>query len=400
MQPLRRYPPFRNGACRRLLALVVCLFLYCLATTTNDRLGVLGFQPAATERRVVVIPPEQQKRHHPTTTTTKLVHPSSVSVDVVAESPTTARSSSRRRRIASLVAETPAPAAPKIMSVPPPVTVPLVQLALAGSVTTFFADACIHPVDCIKTIQQSDMGTGLGFVQAASYLWDTSGLQGFFNGLLTYAVSDGMGGAIKFSVWETWKKHIEDTRLVWVGAALAFCAASIVIVPGEFLKQQLQMSHFDSLSEAALYVYRNDGVTGFYTGYNAVILRDVPHTMLELCLYDVLKRAGSNGISAACLTGCVAGFLTTPMDAIKTKIMVEGSAYDSLWDCVATTLDAHGWGGIWAGALARVLWIAPFTMLYLPTYDFLHKTLLERQQYQVSDLQYPSNSPSSSATNV
>ena len=388
MQPLCRYPPFLTGACRRLLALVVCL-LFCLATT-NDRLGVLAFQPAVTERRVVV--PPEQKRHHPTT---KLVHQSSVSVDVVAESPITATSS--RRRIPSLVADSPAPAA-KVITVPPPVTVPLVQLALAGSATTFFADACIHPVDCIKTIQQSDMGTGLGFAEAAGYLWDTSGLQGFFNGLLTYAVSDGMGGAIKFSVWETWKKHIEDTRLVWVGAALAFCAASIVIVPGEFLKQQLQMSHFDSLTEAALHVYRNDGVTGFYTGYNAVILRDVPHTILELCLYDVLKRAGNSGILAACLTGCVAGFLTTPMDAIKTKIMVEGSAYDSLWDCVATTLDAHGWGGIWAGALARVLWIAPFTMLYLPTYDFLHKTLLERQQYQVSDLQYPSDSPSSSAS--
>ena len=35
----------------------------------------------------------------------------------------------------------------------------------------------------------------------------------------------------------------------------------------------------------------------------------------------------------------------------------------------------------------------PFTMLYLPTYDFLHKTLLERQQCQVvSDLEYPSDS--------
>jgi len=115
---------------------------------------------------------------------------------------------------------------------------------------------------------------------------------------------------------------------------------------------------------------------------------------LELCLYDVFKRSGSlfrqrsnsgnrnegtNPVLAAAMTGCVAGFLTTPMDAIKTKVMVDASStYDSTWDCFVTTVDHHGWVGLWTGAIARVLWIAPFTVLYLPTYDYLHSTLLER----------------------
>eukprot|EP00977_Amphora_coffeiformis_P011230 scaffold2702_cov168-Amphora_coffeaeformis.AAC.10 len=272
-------------------------------------------------------------------------------------------------------------------------SVPLVQLALAGSLTTFFADSCIHPVDCIKTLQQSDLGAELNFFEASAYLFETSGIRGFFNGLLTYACSDAVGGAIKFSVWETWKKKFTDPRLVWVGAAVAFMAASVVIAPGEFLKQQLQMSQYDSLVDAAISVYQQDGPAGFFLGYDAVVLRDVPHTILELCLYDIFKRSGSffrrqgssskeegtNPVLAAAMTGCVAGFLTTPMDAIKTKVMVDtSSTYESTWDCFVTTMDHHGWAGMWAGAMARVLWIAPFTMLYLPTYDFLHNSLLER----------------------
>ena len=300
--------------------------------------------------------------------------------------------------IGSLIfAEEALPIAP--VSVPRP-SVPLVQLALAGSVTTFFADSCIHPVDCIKTLQQSDLGAELNFnfLEASNYLFETSGIRGFSNGLLAYACSDAVGGAIKFSVWELWKKKIQDPRLVWVGAAVAFIAASVVIAPGEFLKQQLQMSHYDSLADAARSVYEADGPAGFFWGYDAVILRDVPHTILELCLYDVFKRSGSffnqneegtNPVLAAAMTGCVAGFMTTPMDAIKTKVMVD-STYDSTWDCFVTTLDNHGWGGMWAGSLARVLWIAPFTMLYLPTYDFLHNSLLERH-LQVSELEDPSS---------
>lgn len=316
-----------------------------------------------------------------------VVHQSSISVDVDAEGQIGPIARKRHKRNLAIGR--------------PQKHVPLFQLALAGSATTFLADACIHPIDCIKTIQQSNFGAEMNFMEAATFLFETSGIRGFFNGLFIYACSDAVGGAIKFAFWETWKKKFDDPKMVWPGAALAFVAASVAIVPGEFFKQQLQMSHFDTLGEAMTSVYHADGLAGFFVGYDAVILRDVPHTMLELCFYDFFKLSGtlwpkSSGeprdvhpLLAACMTGSIAGLATTPMDAIKTKIMVEGS-YDSAWDCFAATVDAHGWGGIWAGALARVMWIAPFTMLYLPTYDFLHKTLLERH-VKMTDFPYTPN---------
>jgi hypothetical protein len=114
---------------------------------------------------------------------------------------------------------------------------PIYQLALAGSFTTFFTDVIMHPMDCIKTVQQSDSGVGLSLFLAAQYLWSTSGMAGFYHGFLTYALSDAVGGALKFSVWELWKKKTaewEPTYLyLWIGAALAFAASSILVVPGE-----------------------------------------------------------------------------------------------------------------------------------------------------------------------
>ena len=294
-------------------------------------------------------------------------------------------------------------------SLPRP-SVPLLQLALAGSLTTFFADAVIHPIDCIKTLQQQQDQSGLAFIPAAWYLWNTGGL---FQGLWTYASCDAVGGALKFAVWEAWKASSTLRSYDFIGAALAFVVASLAIGPGEFLKQQLQMAHYPSLGQAVAAVWAQDGLGGFFVGYDAIIMRDVPHTMLELCLYDIFKRlphpsasntskeapeakatttssATSHATStsegdtvhpvlAAGGTGCVAGFLTTPMDTLKAQVMASDSG--SLLDCLIDTVDGHGWTGLWAGALARVLWIGPFTMLYLPTYDFLHNLLRERHAH-------------------
>ena len=88
-------------------------------------------------------------------------------------------------------------------------------------------------------------------------------------------------------------------------------------------------------------------------GYTATLVRDVPYTMLELGLYDNLKRliryhvimlsilrwqrvnvsdgryvtkrpqlSHSEELSAAAVTGGLTGFLTTPFDVMKTRIMV------------------------------------------------------------------------------
>jgi len=103
---------------------------------------------------------------------------------------------------------------------------PLIQIALAGSLTTFLADLSMHPIDCIKTIQQSDLGMSWSISQSAHYLYDAQGVAGFFRGFLTYATCDALGGCLKFGVWETWKKKLGDRELGWLllvsGASFLF----------------------------------------------------------------------------------------------------------------------------------------------------------------------------------
>ena len=292
---------------------------------------------------------------------------------------------------------------------------PLIQLALAGSLTTFFADLTMHPVDCIKTLQQSDMGIGMSFWQAASYLHEQDGVLGFLHGFLTYATSDALGGCLKFGVWETWKKsRFENNRTqpanihslidLAIGAALAFVASSVLIVPGELLKQQLQMSYYDNLGDAIRAIASSEtGIRGFYAGYLGVLYRDIPYTVLELGLYDVFKGFLSgirkshdeneqaeemlwlDQLACAALTGAITAIATTPMDVVKTKLMVDH--YASFGDAFFSTVQNHGVGALFSGLSARLGWIIPFTILYLPTYDGL-KNLLQKRHNQHMENQF------------
>lgn len=269
---------------------------------------------------------------------------------------------------------------------------PLWKLALAGGVATMIGDAAMHPMDCIKTLQQSDEGLSLSLLQAARFIWNQSGgPAGFYRGMGTYVLTDGLGGALKFASYEkltTWcRENIEKGVVLSVAllvcAAVAFVASSLVLVPGEFLKQQLQMGHYESVIGAVQGTFAKSGLLGFYAGYDGVLLRDIPYTVLELGLYDVFKNMFHKKppqltvwqeIVAAAGAGGITAYVTTPLDTIKTKQMVD--AYDSgFLDCFLTTIHQHGVGAVFAGAMARIVWILPFTALYLPVYELLKRRL-------------------------
>ena len=186
-------------------------------------------------------------------------------------------------------------------------------------------------------------------------------------------------------------------------AALAFVASSVAIVPGELLKQRMQMGQYDDLVSGVSSIWQTDGLGGFFAGYWGVCLRDIPYTALELGLYDNLKscylklknpipKDGSDSsehqplsqldeIVAAALTGGITGYVTTPFDTIKTKLMVDHAhLYAGFFDCLTKNVNEHGISTLFQGGLTRIIWIVPFTAMYLPLYDFFKRKSSESQE--------------------
>jgi hypothetical protein len=320
------------------------------------------------------------------------------------------------------------------------------KLALAGSIATLVSDIAMHPMDCIKTLQQTEEGIGLSMIDAAHTIYHTmGGLTGFTRGFLTWGICDALGGALKFSTYEGLKRQIQQQIILSVGsgsgsshqndgsddassaspppphsnnnivifvlAAISFVASSIITVPGEVLKQHLQMGHYPGCFEALWTIVDTQGVTGLYTGYDGVLLRDTPYTALELGLYDVFKNLylrrlknksmyhqdyendamtlqSSEQILIAGFTGGVAGLLTAPFDTIKTKATIDFVGC-SFWDAAMLTIHDHGPEGLFCGAAARVAWLMPVTAIYLPLYDLIKTTIQEHPENIITVINWP-----------
>jgi hypothetical protein len=274
-----------------------------------------------------------------------------------------------------------------------------VELALSGSVATVFGVTVMHPVDTIKTLQQSTEGMGLNMIQAGNKILKDGGIGALYSGLGPYVTSDGCAGALKFASYEAIKKWIKDKvpeeqygSALFVAAAAAFMVSSIALVPGELLKQRLQMGQIQSVSQGVKQIFKNEGILGFYAGYSGVCLRDIPYTMLELGIYDnfksmYLKFKNRNAVKgqevkttqmdeilAAAVSGGITGFLTAPFDNIKTKLMVD-VGYKGFFDCVTKTVNSGGISALFAGSAARVAWLLPFTAIYLPVYEIIKRKM-------------------------
>uniref|UniRef100_A0A7S3K3J8 Mitochondrial carrier protein n=1 Tax=Aureoumbra lagunensis TaxID=44058 RepID=A0A7S3K3J8_9STRA len=287
---------------------------------------------------------------------------------------------------------------PNQMTQPTLQATPVFDAVVAGAVATVAGDVAMHPVDTVKTVQQA---SGLGPMAAIRSIRSSPrGLAAFYEGVVPYAISDGLSGAVKFAAYEKLKRMC-DSRVSeeWIPAtrfacaAAAFVACSVVLVPGELLKQRLQAGMYPGLLTGIGSIWTKEGPRAFFTGYGSTLVRDVPYTMLELGLYDLFKSAAiktraalsgnvyqesrqSDELIAAAVTGGIAGFATNPLDIIKTRMMTASAG--SLTGPIAAAqilLKDGGPRAFFTGAGARVAWLMPFTTIYFGCIELTKRSL-------------------------
>jgi len=65
------------------------------------------------------------------------------------------------------------------------------DLCIAGSVATALGDLSLHPIDTIKTTQQTSEVVQSMFA-VAKKIWKSSGIKGFYPGVVPYVAGDGV----------------------------------------------------------------------------------------------------------------------------------------------------------------------------------------------------------------
>lgn len=255
----------------------------------------------------------------------------------------------------------------------------------AGAAAGFAVDLTLYPLDTIKTRMQSKHG-----------FLASGGFRQIYRGIPAVILSSAPGSAVFFLTYSNCKDLIQSrhgrgtSEKIHVSAPIndAFCAtfgeiaACVIRVPTEIVKQRAQTAQ-QSLSKIILEIYSHSGrFTGFYRGYMTTICREIPFSFIEFPLWEWLKRqwmlhevkdSCTPIQSAACgsLAGLTAAAVTTPLDVLKTRVMLDRSKQTkSLFPLALNILSNEGILRLYSGVLPRSLWMSFGGFIFFFSYEF------------------------------
>ncbi|KAK1693575.1 hypothetical protein QYE76_010272 [Lolium multiflorum] len=236
--------------------------------------------------------------------------------------------------------------------------------AIAGAAAGVVVETALYPIDTVKTRLQAAKG-----ISKIEWKGLYAGLAGNIAGVLpASAIFVGVYEPTKRKLLEIFPEYLSAVAHLTAGA-IGGAASSLIRVPTEVVKQRMQLSEFKSAPDAVRLILRKEGIKGLYAGYGSFLLRDLPFDAIQFCIYEQLRigyklaakrdlKDAENAIIGA-FAGVFTGAVTTPLDVLKTRLMVQGQAnqYNGIISCAKTILREEGAGAFLKGIEPRVLWI-------------------------------------------
>ncbi|KAL1338646.1 uncharacterized protein [Arachis hypogaea] len=279
-----------------------------------------------------------------------------------------------------------------IAAVPSPDEIPagsVLRSAIAGGLSCAFSCALMHPVDTIKTQVQASTLSLFEIISMVPQI----GARGLYKGSIPAILGQLSGHALRTGIFEASKLvllHGSPTKLpeIQVNSILSLCSTilgTVTRIPSEVLKQRLQAGLYDSLGEALVGTWRQDGLGGFFRGTGATLCREVPFYVAGMGLYDESKKAVQRliqrelepweAVVVGAIAGGLAGVTTTPFDVIKTRMMTTQGQSVSTAVVALSILRQEGPLALYKGAVPRFFWIAPLGAINLAGYELARKAL-------------------------
>ncbi|EXJ78558.1 hypothetical protein A1O1_08959 [Capronia coronata CBS 617.96] len=330
---------------------------------------------------------------------------------------------------------------------------------IAGAIAGLTVDFSLYPLDTIKTRLQSNLlsSSSNSHGHLPKNLLPRHTLRGtlrsMYAGLPSAMLGSMPSAAFFFLVYDGVKRSLTETNhslssssssssssspprtptyAHMLASSLGEIAACAIRVPTEVVKQRAQAGLFGGSSLLAfqdiLALRKTDGtatmVRELYRGGGVTIMREIPFTIVQFSLWESFKASYSarqhretgrqEGLVTATesaafgsMAGAVAAGLTTPLDVLKTRIMLarketspstttsSGSGTGSTTTTTATTtptttragplkvfqdiVRTEGPSGLFRGIVPRIGWISTGGAIFLGTYQYVWNRLASDQ---------------------
>lgn len=251
---------------------------------------------------------------------------------------------------------------------------------IAGGCAGTSVDIALFPLDTLRTRQQAPEG----FIKAG-------GFRQVYSGMLATAIGASPGAACFFATYEATKamwRQASGGRDHWLGhsfaASIGEVGASVVRVPTMIITQRMQVGQYKRLSEAIRSISAERGIRSFYVGFWTTVAREIPFSLIQFPLYERLKQimakwqgeptSAFQGAACGSAAGAVAAAITTPLDLVKTRMMLERDlqgpqVYRSTVGSLKRIAYEEGVPALFRGLGLRVSWITAGGFIFFGAYE-------------------------------
>ncbi|CCE62043.1 hypothetical protein TPHA_0B03710 [Tetrapisispora phaffii CBS 4417] len=289
---------------------------------------------------------------------------------------------------------------------------------LSGAAAGTSTDLLFFPIDTIKTRLQAKGG-----------FFYNGGYRGIYKGLGSAVIASAPSASLFFVTYDYMKVELKQMLLrynknnqsEWINTVTHMTASSLgeisacmVRVPAEVIKQRTQTSISKNNStswQTFKTLLKNENGQGFrnnfYRGWASTILREIPFTCIQFPLYEYLKKAWLlhdidilseksemistdslnttlspwKGAICGSIAGGIAAATTTPLDVLKTRIMLSDKSMGTI-KLVQNLYHEEGMKVFFKGVGPRSMWISAGGAVFLGVYEITRSVLINTKSHQ------------------
>lgn len=281
---------------------------------------------------------------------------------------------------------------------------------LAGAISGGLSRIPLHPIDTIKTRQQSSTSRVPSALAAeAISILRNEGVRALYRGFGVAVVAGAPASCLYFTSYELSKTEMLSrvqqpnpliSSVIHLAAGFVAEAASCVLwVPIDVIKVRMQVQKesssrlYTNALHAVRQIVRNEGIRSLYRGYGATLATFGPFSGLYFVFYEKLKSqaaattlsSANSSLSSSSLIICASGaaaaasLLTSPLDLVRLRMQVSQEIetsndrskfnYKSVLTGLSSIINEEGFRGLFRGALARVAFATPSTALAMVLFE-------------------------------
>jgi hypothetical protein len=204
--------------------------------------------------------------------------------------------------------------------------------------------------------------------------------------------------SLKFSLNEFYKKKLGKNtdlfpqQLVPIGLLTGATLISLTY-PLDVLRTRFAIAQKnESIIKYSKNVLFNEGMKGFYKGFNVSVISGSLHIGLQMSSYDIYKNYlrnhfnENNQIFTNLLCGSGAGLtaqiLVFPADVIRKKMHIDGKLkeskkYINSYDCLKKTASTYGFRyGLYSGLMISCIKTIPSAAIQFASYEYFKNMFL------------------------